>query len=257
MPPLDQFIMFGDSLTQGSYDQSRGFALAAELQAAYIRRMDIINRGFSGYNTDHGMTCIENVIPEPSQANVSFLTIWFGANDCSKDPHWNQWVPIDRFKSNLISIINHSLVKAQSPHIILFTNPPVEETVLLDINKKNGSADEIRRAKDAKEYAEKTKEVGKEYNLPVLDVWTAFMNATGWDGHGALPGSEEAGKNETLADLLHDGLHLSPRGYKIVFDELLKLMQQNWPDQKPYRMPFVHKVSWEKNMGDSFWDTTG
>lgn len=71
----------GDSLTQGSYDQSRGFALAAELQAgeflnlvqtqstciigfcynswngedmkaidnkhlAYIRRMDVINRGF-------------------------------------------------------------------------------------------------------------------------------------------------------------------------------------------------------------------
>ena len=105
-------------------------------------------------------------------------------------------------------------MKAQSPHIILFTNPPVEETVLLDINKENGSTDEIRRAKDAKEYAEKTKEVGKEYNLPVLDVWSAFMNETGWDGQGALPGSEEVGKNETLADLLHDGeLSCSPLTY--------------------------------------------
>jgi hypothetical protein len=132
-------------------------------------------------------------------------TIWFGANDCNKDPGWNQHVPITRFKSNLISLINHPLVKAQSPHIILFTNPPVEETVMLDINKENGSTDMIRRAKDAKEYADAVKEVGKECDVPVLDVWTAFMKAAGWNGQGVLPGSEESGKNEVLAELLYDG----------------------------------------------------
>jgi hypothetical protein len=56
---------------------------------AYVRRMDIINRGFrsvdqillwlnwltinSGYNTDHGLVCIENVLPTPAQATVRFL----------------------------------------------------------------------------------------------------------------------------------------------------------------------------------------
>jgi hypothetical protein len=42
-----------------------------------------------------------------------------------------------------------------------------------------------------------------------------------------------------------------------VFDEFIKLVQQHWPDQKPYRMPFVHKIDWERDMGDSFWDITG
>lgn len=40
----------GDSITQGSFDQSRGFAFGAELQQAYVRRLDVMNRGFSyGY----------------------------------------------------------------------------------------------------------------------------------------------------------------------------------------------------------------
>jgi hypothetical protein len=104
-----------------------------------------------------------------------------------------------------VSIINHPLVKAQSPRIILFTNPPVEETVMLNINKENGSTDQIRRARDAKEYAEATISVGRECNVPVLDVWNAFMKHAGWKGEDPLPGSEKAGKSDTLAKLLHDG----------------------------------------------------
>lgn len=49
--PMDQFILFGDSITQGSYAQERGFAFGAELTNRYVRRLDVINRGFSGYNT--------------------------------------------------------------------------------------------------------------------------------------------------------------------------------------------------------------
>jgi isoamyl acetate esterase len=60
---------------------------------------------------------------------------------------------------------------------------------MLDINKEIGSTDEIRRAKDAKEYAEATIEVAKECQVPVLDVWSAFMKQTGWKEEGPLPGS--------------------------------------------------------------------
>lgn len=121
------------------------------------------------------------------------------------DPGWGQHVPIPRFKSNLTSIINHPLVKAQSPHIILFTNPPVEENVMLAINRENGSTDMIRRAKYAKEYADAIKEVGEACGVPVLDIWGAFITTAGWKGEGLLPGSEELGENGVLADLLYDG----------------------------------------------------
>ena len=47
--PEDAFpdSLTGDSITQGAWDQSRGFAMGAELASAYSRRFDVINRGFS------------------------------------------------------------------------------------------------------------------------------------------------------------------------------------------------------------------
>lgn len=61
--PYDQFILFGDSITQMSYNQENGFGLGAQLEdgrstfsmnpccsltrPAYARKLDVINRGFS------------------------------------------------------------------------------------------------------------------------------------------------------------------------------------------------------------------
>ena len=46
--PRDPFVdsHIGDSITQGAWDQSRGFAMGAELASAYSRRLDVMNRGF-------------------------------------------------------------------------------------------------------------------------------------------------------------------------------------------------------------------
>lgn len=43
-----QIILFGDSITEHA---SGRFGWAAELTVAYTRRADVINRGFSGYNS--------------------------------------------------------------------------------------------------------------------------------------------------------------------------------------------------------------
>ncbi|KFY19328.1 hypothetical protein V491_04493 [Pseudogymnoascus sp. VKM F-3775] len=44
--PYKQFLLFGDSITQGAFDQSKGFALGAQLAHDYMRRLDVIGRGF-------------------------------------------------------------------------------------------------------------------------------------------------------------------------------------------------------------------
>jgi hypothetical protein len=54
--------------------------------------------------------------------------------------------------------------------------------------------------------------------------------------------------------LVYLGLHLSPKGYKVVFDGLIKLIKENWPEFPPYKMPFQLKVGWEVELGDQFWD---
>jgi hypothetical protein len=35
------------------------------------------------------------------------------------------------------------------------------------------------------------------------------------------------------------GLHLSPAGYDIFFQEVMKLIAQKWPDQMPEKLPMV------------------
>jgi len=35
------------------------------------------------------------------------------------------------------------------------------------------------------------------------------------------------------------GLHLSPAGYEILFQELMKVVGERWPDQSPDKLPMV------------------
>jgi hypothetical protein len=41
-PAMDQFVLFGDSITQHSFSQQNGFAFGAELSDQYARRLDVI-----------------------------------------------------------------------------------------------------------------------------------------------------------------------------------------------------------------------
>ena len=120
------------------------------------------------------------------------------------DPEWSQYVAPEKYRQNLISILTSPVIAAQSPKIILITPPPVEETTLLSLLQPNDSGT-IRLAKDAAAYAQIVRDIGAQYNIPVLDVWTLFMEKAGWKVGEALPGSKELGKNAVLAELLSDG----------------------------------------------------
>jgi hypothetical protein len=39
---MDQFVLFGDSITQHSFSQETGFAFGAELSDQYARKLDVI-----------------------------------------------------------------------------------------------------------------------------------------------------------------------------------------------------------------------
>jgi hypothetical protein len=55
------FVLFGDSITQ------RGFApggWAAALADRYGRRVDVVNRGYSGYNTALATHLLPHVFPQ-------------------------------------------------------------------------------------------------------------------------------------------------------------------------------------------------
>lgn len=86
------------------------------------------------------------------------------------------------------------------------------------------------------------------------------MAKVGWKEGQPLVGSRDLPNNEEFCRLFTDGkykpapcvylgmlctdcviagLHLTPAGYRIVYDEVLKVIRTNWPDEDPEKLPFV------------------
>lgn len=160
---------------------------------------------------------------------------------------------------------------AHKPRILLLTPPPVDEYQQVIADQARGF-DQIRRiAENTKLYAETCREVGSQLKVPVVDIWKSFLQHAGWiEGQEHLPGSREIPANETLQSLLSDGdysrgcvgslysyevcrrqltsavgLHLTPSGYKLVYEEVMKSIKANYPEIDPDKMPFKYPP-WEQ-----------
>jgi len=228
----DVIMLFGDSLTQGGWEPS-GFA--QQLASAYVRKLDVINRGLSGYQTDWAIPVLEQILAKQHEQlhvpKVQLLTIWYGANDAAPLPS-SQHVPRDRFKANLIHLVD--MVKSPtsayySPHtrIILITPPPVNTyqwSLGRDFNQ-------------TKLYAGAVKEAGQQTGVPVADVWTEIWEAAGQD-------------EKSCEKFLYDGLHLNAAGYEIVFDSIMKIVADKYPEIHHEKLQTVFTPWSEVNVED-------
>ena len=204
-----QIILFGDSITQQAY-ANNGFA--SLLSNYYIRKRDIINRGFSGFNTDWCLPLLTDAVKslpisnEKSYADpkLELITVFLGANDACIETS-PQHVPLDRFEKNLNDMIKIIKTNAFDAKIVLITPPPVDE----------GRMDKPlqRFLATTEKYKNVVINVGAINKIPVLDVWRLFSS-------------------HDMRDTLSDGLHLTEFGNKLVFQGLIDIIASNWPDQK-------------------------
>lgn len=193
---------------------------------------------FSAYNTSQALAVLPNFLPTPQQSKIIFMTIFFGANDACIPDSTGQHVPLEKYSRNLRVIAEHPSVQTHKPMIIFITPPPVDEYQFDALDEPWRSA---RNAATTKAYADTCKQVAKELNLPVVDIWGAVMEEAGWVEGQVLVGSKQAERNETMARILYDGLHLSGDGYKLLFREIMKAIGDSWPDQTPDKLPFVYE----------------
>ncbi|KAL8783938.1 MAG: hypothetical protein Q9213_004268 [Squamulea squamosa] len=167
--------------------------------------------------------------------------ILFGANDaCLPGSDYGQHVPLDLYRQNLRGIIQHSSVTAQKPRLILVTPPPIEEYTLEAAEAAKGIPGVRRTAENTMQYAEACKGVGQDLGLVVLDLWSIFMNAAGYEPGKPLPGSKKTEKSPVLNRLLSDGLHFTPEAYKVLFESTMNVIKREWPEQNPTELQFVH-----------------
>ena len=169
-------VLFGDSITQQGFGQNGHVGWASLLANDYTRRADVLNRGFSGYNTRH---CLELVPRLFGEGNILFCTVLLGANDAAL-PGERQHVPMDEYKRNIgkiVTSIRQETKNADLP-IILMTPPPFDAPTW-DLNKplpESGS----RSNQAARAYGQCVKQVGVELTLS----GTRFVSGNGrrWRG---------------------------------------------------------------------------
>mmetsp|Transcript_31435 Transcript_31435/g.64115 ORF Transcript_31435/g.64115 Transcript_31435/m.64115 type:complete len:271 (+) Transcript_31435:168-980(+) len=219
-----KIILFGDSITQQSFSAADG-GWGAYIADRYQRRADVLNRGFSGYNTDwflrYAATAQGNAdLFEHDE--VKLVTIFFGANDASdSDLNKRQHVPLADYKSNIIKIV--SLVKnsfGNDVKIVLITPPPVCHEGRLKFQKeryKEKATGKLERTLELSgAYASAVNNVATELGLSLLDLWKEMQ---------AAPPEYQPWQN-----FLSDGLHLSPSGNKFVGEALLRVIDKCLPE---------------------------
>lgn len=227
-----KIVLFGDSITQQSFSAA-GFGWGAHVADRYQRRADVINRGFSGYNTDwflryaatdEGRADLFDHGGGAAEAEVRLATVFFGANDAS-DPALNerQHVPLGTYRSNLKEIV--SLARSnlgRDVPVVVMSPPPVCHDGRLRYQKERYGEQATgkleRTLERSGEYAAAAGEVARELGLPFLDLWTTMQYTPNGEARWCW------------RDYLSDGLHLSAAGNKFVGDALIELVERLLPD---------------------------
>ena len=220
-----QVVCFGDSITQ------RGFAVGgwtARLAETYGRRVDVLNRGYSGYNTAKCVHLLPAVFPAGAPPPL-LVTVFLGANDASlPDKHSAQHhVPLDKYAANLRLIVSHvrTTYAAAPPAVILITPPPVDEAARQRANHERWGSPldqpSERTCDVTGRYAAVVRELGAELGCPVVDTFTRFQDSAGWrDSH------------------LNDGLHFAPAGDEALHTLLLEAIARELPHLVHTSLPY-------------------
>ncbi|KAF9466333.1 GDSL Lipase/Acylhydrolase [Collybia nuda] len=221
----DVIMLFGDSTTQGGWEPGLdGFA--TRLSHVYARKLDILNRGLSGYNTDWAKPVFERCLAaKRDQLNapkIRILTIWFGANDACIKPS-PQHVPLDRFVTNLkefIDMVQDEASPYYSPatRIVLISPPPVNtHQRLADLQSRDPPVALDRDFRTTRSYADAVKGVAHAKNVAFVDIWTPL-----WEGAGM--------RESDLTKYLNDGLHLNAAGYEVLYEALINVIGERYPE---------------------------
>jgi len=239
----DVFMLFGDSITQGGWEDGLN-AFGQRLSHVYARKLDVLNRGLSGYNTEWSLPVFEKCIAKSYEASlpkVRVLTIWFGANDACIKPS-AQHVPLLKFASNLTYMINMvksptSSYYSPTTRIILITPPPVNTFQRrADLESRVPPLTLDRDFEVTKEYAESVRVVARSEGVALVDVWSALWEAAGKD-------------EKSLSKFLIDGVHLNEEGYSIMYEALVATIKEVYPEVHYDNVEFVFPP-WKDMIGN-------
>ncbi|KAH3900258.1 related to Isoamyl acetate-hydrolyzing esterase [Saccharomycodes ludwigii] len=241
----DKFLLFGDSITEFAFNTAfqeaqnfetntpvhQQFSLGAALTNKYTRKLDIVQRGFSGFNSRWALKVLPQILSIENQQSgngtgrIKMATVFFGSNDSCLGGH--QKVEIKEYKENTIKLVR-MLQDAKIKTILI--SPALFNAELWDPSKKEEvDSGYVRTNENFAKYAQACEEVGRELDVPVINLNTEFIKYA------------KENLNDDWTPMLCDGLHFSGHGYKCLYDVLLECIKNNYseyhPDNLKYKLP--------------------
>ncbi|KAJ3116939.1 hypothetical protein HDU96_008339 [Phlyctochytrium bullatum] len=229
---LPQFLLFGDSLTQQGYDAHR-HGWVALLSDCYIRKAELRNRGFSGYNTRWLKPLLKEILSEFEDGQLLLMTVWAGANDAVvPEANAHQAVPLSEFKDNLSQMLQTAKSLHPRVKIVVITPPPVDAEAWGE-HCKNNNRPADRTLERTSVYKDACLQVAEEIagafpgDIAMLDTFKMLDIDTSTSAERV---------KEKLRKVFYDGLHFNALGNDTVGDAVKALILATWPELNPENM---------------------
>eukprot|EP00475_Leptophrys_vorax_P028644 TRINITY_DN41599_c0_g1_i1.p1 TRINITY_DN41599_c0_g1~~TRINITY_DN41599_c0_g1_i1.p1 ORF type:complete len:277 (+),score=58.37 TRINITY_DN41599_c0_g1_i1:44-832(+) len=220
--PRGQLVCFGDSITQeGCYVSNSGWV--ALLQERYSRKLDVLNRGYSGYNTTqalHVAVKLNHVVETAPDRRVQLVLIFFGANDAAV-PDVSPWqhVPLDSYVKNLTELATH-FKDSVGTRVLLLCPPPMSEDMWNAHCKAQGKTEGSRFNDVTKKYAEAAQQAALKLGVPYINLWEEFQSA----------------RPSNWKELLSDGLHFTQAGNQLLYNLVAAKIDSEFPELAPSKL---------------------
>lgn len=229
-------LLIGDSVIQF------GQGWVSLLAQRVTRVADIINRGFSGYNTRWYRCIIQQIMSEWPPSTISCVILSFGMIDSAlSDCPTRQHVPFNEFKENLSGIIQTINCHGVPSDRIIIIGPPFFDSKRFKSHRESmvHARRIMRRGKETVLYHKGAKKVAKTNDIDFVDLYNVFKEKTlqiermrerKTKEKGTKDGASNDGmsmdftvakdEDEGWPYPLSDGLHLSEDGSEILFKQL-------------------------------------
>ncbi|CAJ0856094.1 11826_t:CDS:2 [Entrophospora sp. SA101] len=138
----------------------------------------------------------------------------------------------------MVNLIKSPSSNYHSPttKIVLITPAALEDEVWNSEDDRGERTDEIMKL-----YADACVDVANEANVPVVNIWQLIHDKLG--KKKVVSNSNNSGGDDgeifTLKDFLYDGLHFAGHGCDTLFDGLMKVIRENYPELDPDNIPLI------------------
>lgn len=187
-----KYIALGDSYTicEGATEkESWPYILTKHLNEKGIKSTLIANPSVTGWTTQQ---LIDNELPVFDKSDANFVTLLIGVND------WVQQVDAEKFRNNLILIIDHVQKKLPDPSkVVLITIPDFGVT---PNGAKYGHGRNI--AEGIASFNKIIEEEAAKRNLKVVDIYPTTQQMKNKPDHVSVDGLHPSAKEYALWETL-------------------------------------------------------